>query len=211
MRHRCSRPISHTIQIGEAGHLFDGRMRDCSGDCIAATVPVLDCSGDALAPDFRHIGLPPVQTFSLAFLVIVYSAGPLHRAFARSPSPALRAGADKRWRSRDRLCPRFAHHHAPKRFAPATQRGSGAPKGASNQMPRSTASCRHEPAPRARRAHFRGALAFRRSAAALAGALTSRLSSRPCFLGRGSGGRYPPSPVPVQGQHLPPRSSCRRA
>jgi hypothetical protein len=31
------------------------------------------------------------------------------------------------------------------------------------------------------------------------------LNSRPCFLGRGSGGRYPPSPVPVQGLHLPHR------
>src|ERR1700722_2658234 len=41
--------------------------------------------------------------------------------------------------------------------------------------------------------------------AALARTFTSRLSSRPGFLGLGSRGRYPPSPVPVQGKHLPPR------
>jgi len=52
----------------------------------------------------------------------------------------------------------------------------------------------------------RDALAFRRSTAALAGGFWPYwLSSRPCFLGRGSSGRYPPSPVPVQGQHLPRR------
>ena len=35
---------------------------------------------------------------------------------------------------------------------------------------------------------------------------SQRLSFRPGFLGRGLHGRYPPSPVPVQGKHLPPRS-----
>ena len=59
-------------------------------------------------------------------------------------------------------------------------------------------------------AHFRGALAFRRSAAALARTLTSRLSFRPCFLGLGRNGRYPSFPVPVQRKHLAPPSSCRR-
>jgi hypothetical protein len=84
MRHRCSRPISHTIQIGEAGHLFDGRMRDCSGECIAAVAPVLNCSGDALAPDFRHIGLPPVQAFSSA---LSWSAAQQAPSTARSRGP----------------------------------------------------------------------------------------------------------------------------
>jgi len=57
---------------------------------------------------------------------------------------------------------------------------------------------------------LRGALAFRRTAAALAGTFTSRLSSRPCFLGLGPNGRYPSFPVPAQRKHLAPRSSCRR-
>ena len=49
----------------------------------------------------------------------------------------------------------------------------------------------------------RDALASRRSTAALARGFTPGwLNSRPCFLGLGSGGRYPPSPVPVQGKHL---------
>ena len=37
------------------------------------------------------------------------------------------------------------------------------------------------------------------------GAFARWLSSRPCLLGRGSGGRYPLSPVPVQWQHPTPR------
>jgi hypothetical protein len=52
----------------------------------------------------------------------------------------------------------------------------------------------------------RDALASRRSTAALSRGFTPGwLNSRPCFLGLGSGGRYPPSPVPVQGKHLPHR------
>ena len=58
---------------------------------------------------------------------------------------------------------------------------------------------------RARRRANPGALAFRRFAAALAGTFASRLSSRPCFLGLGSGGRYPPSPVPIQWKRPTPR------
>jgi hypothetical protein len=73
------------------------------------------------------------------------------------PSPALRAGEDKRWRSRDASASEVcAPPRTEKGFAPATQRGSGAPKGASNQMPRSAASCRHEPALRARQRALSG-------------------------------------------------------
>jgi hypothetical protein len=52
-----------------------------------------------------------------------------------------------------------------------------------------------------RRAPFWSAHACRRSTAALTqGSISSqRLSFRPGFLGRGLHGRYPPSPVPVQG------------
>jgi hypothetical protein len=55
-------------------------------------------------------------------------------------------------------------------------------------------------------AHFRSALAFRRSAEALARALTSRLSSRPCFLGRGSWRALPALPCPSPGT-APPASA----
>jgi hypothetical protein len=46
----------NVIQIPEAGHLFDGRMRDrCSRDCIAAMgAPGRGCSRDAFAPGFCH-------------------------------------------------------------------------------------------------------------------------------------------------------------
>jgi hypothetical protein len=87
MHHRCPRPI----QIGEAGHLFDGRMCDCSGDCIAAMIAAPDCSGDALAPEFCHIGLPPVRAAFPDALIVVYSAGPLHHA-SHGPPPPLRGG-----------------------------------------------------------------------------------------------------------------------
>jgi hypothetical protein len=73
----------------------------------------------------------------------------------------------------------------PRHSRSAPRRGSGAPKGASNQMPRDTIRRCRLVVVFARLRALRGALAFRRSAAALAGALTSRLSSRPCFLGRG--------------------------
>jgi len=100
-------------------------------------------------------------------------------------------------------------------------------------MPRNANSCRHEPAPRvaARAADkctqsaqlicFRGALAFRRSAAALARALTPWLSSRPCFLGRGlrralpalsypSPGTAPPAAVLVP-QGVMPKAARERS
>ena len=52
-----------------------------------------------------------------------------------------------------------------------------------------------------RHAPHEGALACRRSTTALtSGSISSqRLGFRPGFLGRGLNGRYPPSPVPVQG------------
>jgi len=116
------------------------------------------------------------------------------------------------------------HHNATKRFAPGKRmipksgvrfsdkimrkkEGGEAPKGACQPFPRNiNKRCRSSMSRRGC-APNRGAPAFRRYAAALAG--TSLLSSRPCFLGRGqrtmrtscvakAGGRYPPSPVPVQ-------------
>ena len=44
--------------------------------------------------------------------------------FGWSPSPALRAGADKRIGSRDRSCPSLADHHAIPRFAPKRERSA---------------------------------------------------------------------------------------
>src|SRR5208283_5431763 len=125
------------------------------------------------------------------------------------PSPAF-AGEDKTILfSRRARRPRFAYHHNNKALLdspPAHKEGSGAPRGASNQCPRHTIRCRHLTVRGARkRAKSRGALAFRRSTAALAKAVTPWLSSRPCFLGPGPSGRYPPFPVPVQGLHLPHR------
>jgi hypothetical protein len=58
----------------------------------------------------------------------------------------------------------------------------------------------------------RSALTCRRSTAALAqGSIPSRgLSFRPGFLGRGLHGRYPPSPVPVQGSTSHPGHNAGR-
>ena len=80
------------------------------------------------------------------------------------------------------------------RSAPGNQRGKRSAERRIQPMPRSTSSCRHEPAPRARRAPQTSVHSLRNSSAsgarspsgaphaALAGALASRLSSRPCFL-----------------------------
>ena len=58
---------------------------------------------------------------------------------------------------------------------------------------------------------LRDALASRRSTAALSEvSRPRRFDSRPGFLGRGPGGRYPLFPVPVQRKHPAHRSSCRR-
>ena len=104
----------------------------------------------------------------------------------------------------------------PRKIRLRQKEGGGAPKGASNQFraaPTNVAACRCPGAEARHRQVYadcaliclRGALAFRRYAAALARTFTSWRSSRPCFLGLGSGGRYPPSPVPVQWKHPTPR------
>jgi hypothetical protein len=63
-----------------------------------------------------------------------------------------------------------------------------------------------------RRALLRSALVCRRSTAVLAqGSISSQgLSFRPGFLGRGLHGRYPPSPVPVQGSTSRPGHNAGR-
>ena len=97
--------------------------------------------------------------------------------------------------SRDAVTrPRLADHNA-KIDSPPAKKGGGAPKGASNQFraaPTNVTACRC-PGAEARHADkctqsahlsaFRGALAFRRYAAALARTFTSWRSSRPCLLG----------------------------
>ena len=101
------------------------------------------------------------------------------------------------------------------RSAPGNQRGKRSAERRIQPMPRSTSSCRHEPAPRARRAPQTSVRSLRNSSAfgarspsgaphaALAGALTSRLSSRPCFLGSAPSGRYPLACKPSAGTAPP--------
>ena len=119
------------------------------------------------------------------------------------------------------------------RSAPGNQRGKRSAERRIQPMPRSTSSCRHEPAPRARRAPQTSVRSLRNSSAfgarspsgaphaALAGALTSRLSSRPCFLGRGvrralpalsypSPGTAPPAAVLVP-QGVMPKAARERS
>ena len=77
--------------------------------------------------------------------------------------------------------------------------------------PRHANRCCHLFALRAKPRVQRDALASRRSTAALTEVSRPRLfDSRPGFLGRGPGGRYPLFPVPVQRKHPAHRSSCRR-
>ena len=97
-----------------------------------------------------------------------------------------------------------ARHRA--RVMPTTTRkkkteGGEAPKGACHPLSAlsqtSVRSLRHSSAARTRAK--RGALAFRRFAADCHASRNQHwLSPRPCFLGPGSGGCHPPSPVPVQ-------------
>ena len=115
---------------------------------------------------------------------------PLHHTLC-GPAPPLSRG---RMKSNLVLAARCAPEVCKQRSefsVPSQERGSGAPRGASNQCPRHTIRCRHLNVRGARKRAIDGSpLAFRRSTAALAKALTPWLSSRPCFLGRGPGGRY---------------------
>ena len=160
-----------------------------------------------------------VEGASAATLAAMLTPPPPCSAWSPSPLRFTSRGRIKEIRSRGAIRARglfdsFAppHRMIPKsgvRFSDKIMRnkeGSGAPRGASNQCPRHTFRCRHLNVRGARKRAINGSpLAFRRSTAALAKALTPWLSSRPCFLGRGPGGRYPPFPVPIQGLHLPHR------
>src|ERR1700722_61720 len=135
------------------------------------------------------------------------------RRFRKGPSTALRMapstaqshfagrGSAKAFSRRDGA--RVLRTTTKDFLLPSIGRGSGAPKGAISLGPRNTG----------KRCRCSGAAARTFGArspsgaplAALARTFTSWLSSRPGFLGLGSRGRYPPSPVPVQGKHLPPR------
>jgi hypothetical protein len=120
----------------------------------------------------------------------------------RARSRSRRAGrGEMQNRSRDALTrPSFANHQATTKFAALENKskGGGAPISASIHWPRHTIRCYHlnvsgrgsAPQPtRLREPSAAGALAFRRSAAALAGTVTSRLSFGPCLPGRGRGRR----------------------
>jgi hypothetical protein len=78
----------------------------------------------------------------------------------------------------------------PKKFAAVGKKAREAARRKAHPTNVRAASNRRRrlPTPGRGSALFRGALAFRRTAAALAGTLTSRLSSRPCFLGPGGAG-----------------------
>ncbi len=113
--------------------------------------------------------------------------------FAWSPSPALRAGADKRKRSRDALHPRFATARTKLSLT-------------AREAERRQARLR-DPHHRMRARALRGALASRRSTAALAKAFTpwlspDRASCAPdrCLVGL---------PGPQCSELLADRSSCR--
>ena len=131
-----------------------------------------------------------------SFQTNLLAARPLHRASARSPSPAARG----------RMSVSILAAHPCARVMPATTRkkkteGGGAPKGACHPLSAlsqtSVRSMRHSSAARTRANGARSP-----SGASPRTRHASRnqhwLSPRPCFLGPGSGGCHPPSPVPVQ-------------
>ena len=121
-------------------------------------------------------------------------ASPLHRADARSPAPALRAGADKRHRSRDALRARglctTTNAWPPRREAERR-------KGATFHWPRHTIRCRHRTMRGRGSGPIRGPLAFRRSAAALARTNASAVGSAPvtALPETRRNGRYPLPPI----------------
>jgi hypothetical protein len=120
-----------------------------------------------------------------------------------SPSSSRKAGEKKTKRSRGALASEFCQVLRSQFASPRKTEGSGAPKGASNQCPRVF---------RARkRAKCRGALAFRRSAAALASAVATASGSalEPRFLGRGWGGCFARLGPVQSSELLADRSFCR--
>jgi hypothetical protein len=129
-------------------------------------------------------------------------------------SVSLRGGGKTTPFSRH-IVPELCLRPCTNRSAPGNQRGKRSAERRIQPMPRSTSSCRHEPAPRARRAPQTSVRSLRNSSAsgarspsgaphaALAGALTSRLSSRPCFLNSAHSGRYPLACKPSAGTAPP--------
>jgi hypothetical protein len=106
-----------------------------------------------------------------------------------SPSSSRKAGEKKTKRSRGAPASEFCQVLRSQFASPRKTEGSGAPKGASNQCPRVF---------RARkRAKCRGALAFRRSAAALATPVATSIGSapEPRFLGPLGRVFCPPPPI----------------
>ena len=132
----------------------------------------------------------------------------------RAPHPASfgprrlpRKGRVKQARSRGALRARvLQQERKPRMFRLQINKGRRSAGRRKSNWPHHTNRCRHLPAPRARRAprtirlhepSASGALAFRRSTAALAQAVTPRLNFRPRFLeSPGANGRT--LPVPVQ-------------
>ena len=137
------------------------------------------------------------------------SGGSLHRSIS------LRR-ADKQKRSRGAMAPEFCERQRKFSASLAISRGSGAPKGANfigsaqhrQTLPLADASGAERAADSVAvcaSSAFGARSPSGAPLAALARTFTSWLSSRPGFLGLGSGGRYPPSPVPVQWKHPTPR------
>jgi hypothetical protein len=125
--------------------------------------------------------------------IILIAARPLHRASARSPSPAAPG--------RMSVSTLAARHRA--RVMPTTTRkkkseGGGAPKGACH--PLSALQSATLLLPTSPRTRANGARSPSGASPRTRHASRNQhwLSPRPCFLRPGSGGCHPPSPVPVQ-------------
>ena len=132
-----------------------------------------------------------------------------------SSSPALRTGADKQERSRDALRPSLANAN-PKTFCLHIKKGGGAPIGARVESAPALRMSTSEPAasaasatdvPRYRGHPLAGALAFRRSVAALARLLPlAQLRAALTGILR----QLAPPQTPFTSELLAPRSLCRR-
>ena len=210
----CARRICHS-PVRAMAHLFgDGvhgadRCRPVHRRRIDLTKPalgVLPRKAGEVAREARRWGRaavklapPPEKNPRLST--------PPPPCFACSPSPALRAGADKHHRSRGALAPEFCKRRSPDgaQRNPGTHRSlnsdpglRSAPSGLQNKGKRnagrrmvtlsaSTDAARVQ----------RDALACRRSTAALARGLSPlSLSSRPGFLRRGGTQRHAKAPQP---------------
>jgi hypothetical protein len=109
------------------------------------------------------------------------------------------------------LCPRPLPTLRRERGRVGRGRGGGAPTGASNHCPRHKSKRCRLHALRARKRTQRGALASRRSTAALAKAFTSSLSFGPRFLEKPGANGLPALPGPGAASSSQPGRSARRA